>query len=86
MTEAPATPPVILYSRPGCHLCDDARIVVAEVCGRLDVAWDEHDIDTDDALTERYGLSIPVIEVHGREVARYLVTPRALESALAGRE
>lgn len=86
MTDAPAAPPVTLFSRPGCHLCDDARIVVAEVCGRLDVAWDERDIDADDALTERYGLSIPVVEVDGREVARYLVTPRALEAALAGGE
>jgi len=42
---APATPRVVLYGRAGCHLCDEARAVVARVCGDIGVAWAEVDVD-----------------------------------------
>ena len=62
-----ATPRVLLYSKPGCHLCDDAREVVTAVCAELDVAWGEVDITSDDDLTARYGEQIPVTLVDGRQ-------------------
>lgn len=42
---APAAPRVVLYGRAGCHLCDEARVVVARVCGDVGVAWAEVDVD-----------------------------------------
>jgi Glutaredoxin-like domain (DUF836) len=47
--------------RPGCHLCDEARLVVEKALARVGGALDEIDIDTDDALTRDYGLRVPVL-------------------------
>ena len=59
-------PRVTLYTRPGCHLCDDARAVVASVCADLGEEWTEVSIDDDPALREEYGEEIPVTLVDGR--------------------
>jgi len=56
---------VVMYSRAGCHLCDDARGVVAAVCADAGEAWREVDIDADPGLVERYGDYVPVVEVDG---------------------
>ena len=45
-----STPRVTLYSRPGCHLCDDARAVIEAVCADLGEAYEEVDITTDDGV------------------------------------
>ena len=37
-------PRITLLSRPGCHLCDDARLVIRRVAGELGVTWEERDI------------------------------------------
>ncbi len=59
---------VTLLSRPGCHLCDEARIVVARVCGALDdVSWSEANVDTDRLLAYDYGDRVPVVLVDGVE-------------------
>ena len=52
---------VVLYSRRGCHLCDDARDAL-EAAG---LAFREVDIDTDPALRAEYGTTVPVVEVGG---------------------
>jgi glutaredoxin len=59
-------PEVILYSRPGCHLCELAAQMLAAAGAR----WREIDIDGDPDLAGRYGLRIPVvrIETTGREL------------------
>ncbi|WP_425957135.1 glutaredoxin family protein [Xylanimonas sp. McL0601] len=62
------TPRVVLFSRVGCHLCDDAREVVARVCQAVGETWREVDIDVgpDSAtLQNRYGDYVPVVEVDG---------------------
>ncbi len=46
---------VLLLGRPGCHLCDDARAVVARVTGELGVPWAERDITESEDDTRRYG-------------------------------
>ena len=48
---------LILYSRPGCHLCD----LAAAMLDRLGVIWREVNIETDAGLETRYGLEIPVL-------------------------
>ena len=76
-------PRVRLLSRPGCHLCDDARTVVEQVCAERSVAWDEVDITTDPALLERYGEQIPVTLVDGAQHDFWHVDPARLAAALS---
>jgi glutaredoxin len=74
---------VTLYTRPGCHLCDDARAVVESVCAELGVGWDEVDIDGSEELTRKYGEEIPVTLVDGRQHDYWRVDPGRLRRALA---
>jgi glutaredoxin len=59
---------VVLYSRPGCHLCDVARDTLTAERGRTPFDLEEISIDGDDALELEYGVRIPVVEIDGREV------------------
>jgi hypothetical protein len=84
-TELGEPPPrVVLYSRPGCHLCDDARAVVAAVCAELGERFDEVDITTSEELTRRFGEEIPVTFVDGSQHDFWRVDPERLRAALAG--
>lgn len=67
MVMAVNQPRVLLLSRPGCHLCDDARVVIERVCGDLGVAWEERSIAGDPQLEREYGEQIPVTFVDGRQ-------------------
>jgi glutaredoxin len=71
---------VVLYSRPGCHLCDAAReVLLAE---RVGISFDlvEVDVAGDDELERRYGIRIPVVEIDGEERFEYEVDPAELAS------
>ena len=74
---------VTLYTRPGCHLCDDARVVVARVCAELGETFVEIDITTDDDLQDRFGEEIPVTLVDGRQHDFWRVDETRLRTALA---
>lgn len=63
----PTMPSVILYSKPGCHLCDEAREYLEDAAAEQGIAYDEIDILRDPALFERYRYRIPVIVVAGEE-------------------
>lgn len=78
----PARPRVTLYSKPGCHLCDDARGVVRTVCSQLGVSWTEVDITRDPDLEARYWEQIPVTLVDGRQHDFWRVDPGRLRAAL----
>lgn len=54
---------VTLYQRDGCHLCEDARVLLDEMLGSDGYA--RVDIDADDALVLRYGFRVPVIALDG---------------------
>jgi glutaredoxin len=58
---------VTLYSKAGCHLCDEARAHLEELAAAHEMEIDEIDIRRDDALFERYRYRIPVIVVNGVE-------------------
>ncbi|MBA2456835.1 MAG: glutaredoxin family protein [Nocardioidaceae bacterium] len=73
---------VLLYGKPGCHLCDEARTVVAAVCASVAVGWSEVDISTDPALLHRFGEQIPVTFVDGRQHDFWRVDPVRLRAAL----
>lgn len=73
---------VLLLSKPGCHLCDDARAVIEQVCGDLDVPWREENIVDDDALREQYAEMIPVTFVDGKQHDYFRVQEHRLRRAL----
>jgi glutaredoxin len=73
---------VTLYGKPGCHLCDDARVIVAQVCAELGVGWNEIDITQDENLFKEYGEQIPVTFVDGRQHDFWRVDPVRLRKAL----
>lgn len=75
---------VLLYSRPGCHLCDDARVIVARVCADLDIAYDEIDITSSADLVAAYGEQVPVTLVDRRQHDFWRVDENRLRRALAG--
>jgi glutaredoxin len=58
---------VVLYSRPGCHLCDVAREAILAQRERLCFEFEEVDIEADEELELEYGIRIPVVEVDGEE-------------------
>ena len=80
-----ARPLLVLYSKPGCHLCDEMKHVVDRVGSRIPFTLKVVDISTDRDLLERYGLEIPVLEIDGRKVAKYRISERDLEGTLARR-
>ena len=77
------TPSVILYTRPGCCLCDEAREVLLRVRARVPFTLQERDIETDDELLRAYLERIPVVSVDGREEFELSVDERELEDVLA---
>ncbi|HEX5772177.1 MAG TPA: glutaredoxin family protein [Nocardioidaceae bacterium] len=77
-----APPRVVLYGKPGCHLCDDAREIIAAVCAELGERFDEVDITTSEDLMRRYGEQIPVTFVDGEQHDFWRVDPARLRAAL----
>ncbi len=77
-----AEPRVTFYSRVGCHLCDDARAVVARVCADLGESFVEVDVDSDPALEDRFGEEVPVTFVDGRQHDFWRVDEGRLRAAL----
>lgn len=74
-------PRVVLVSRPGCHLCEDAREVVERVTADLGVGWVEQNLDDDPRLA-RYAEEIPVVLVDGRQHTFWRVDEARLRTAL----
>jgi glutaredoxin len=73
---------VTVYTREGCHLCDDAVSVLRRVQAEFSFLIEEVDIDGRPDLLEAYADVIPVIVVAGREVARAPVDATNLRKAL----
>lgn len=87
VTENP--PRVVLFGRAGCHLCEDARAVVAEVCARAGEAWREVDVDDPQGadggrdLAAELGELVPVVEVDGVRQGFWRIDAAHLERALS---
>jgi Glutaredoxin-like domain (DUF836) len=73
---------VQLYTRPGCHLCEQAEADLTRLRARQPHTLELIDITADAELVQRYGERIPVLVVHGREYAAPL-SSASLERALA---
>jgi glutaredoxin len=77
---------VSLYTRPGCHLCDEARDLILSLRdGEASLELREIDIESDPELHARFVERIPVVEVDGEHVAELYVDAQTLRRALAGR-
>ena len=72
---------ITLYTRQGCHLCEQAEAVIAEVAAGL-ATVEIVDIDTDEALRDRYTVRVPVVAVDGVEIAEYEVSRELLLDVL----
>jgi glutaredoxin len=74
---------VIIYSRPGCHLCDEAKQTI-EAAGCLnEYTLDEINIESDPDLLRRYQYDIPVITINGVEAFRHRLSVEEFRSAVA---
>jgi glutaredoxin len=65
---------LVMYSRPGCHLCDDARVVLL----RVGEPFEEVDIESDDELLKHYLERIPVIALDGEELYDFFIDEQDL--------
>jgi glutaredoxin len=74
---------VTLLSRPGCHLCEDARAVIERVAGELGVPWTERDITASPDDLARYWEMIPVTFIDGVQHDYWRVSEDRLRAALA---
>ena len=73
-------PRPVLYVRRGCHLCEDASVLLDDMLGTD--AWDAVDIETDDDLLVRYAHRIPVLAVDGEDRLELMITRPDLEAVL----
>lgn len=78
-------PRITLIGKPDCHLCDDAREIIARVAGDVGVDWEERSILDDPDLRDRYAEQIPVTLVDGRQHDYWRVDERRLRRALRRR-
>jgi len=76
---------VVLYGRPACHLCDEARSGILAIAGEAGVTVDltEIDIEADTDLLRRYLERIPVITMDGEEVSELVLDQEAVRSEIA---
>ena len=74
---------ITLLSRPGCHLCDEARAVIARVAHDLGIPWAERDITASADDLSEYAEMIPVTLIDGVQHDFWRVDERRLREALA---
>jgi len=60
-----------LYSKPGCHLCDEMKADILKIASGQDLEIDEVNINDDVNLAEKYGTKIPLLELNGRMISKY---------------
>ena len=73
---------VIIYSRPGCHLCEEAKASIRAAGCDGEFVLQEVNIDEDPALRESFQFDIPVIFINGVKVFKHRVDPREFKRKL----
>lgn len=74
---------VVIYSRPGCHLCDEAKQTIVTAVDASEYTLEEINIEDDSELLRRYQYDIPVICINGEEVFRHRLSANEFKRALA---
>lgn len=82
MRLTPTKAHVIIYSRPGCHLCEEAKQAIDSAQCANEYTLEEINIESDRALLQRYRYDIPVIMINGKEAFRHRLTPEAFREKL----
>jgi len=72
-----------LYTRPGCHLCEEAKREIAPLLGEYRATLREVNVDADPMLRERYTNDVPVLFLGSRKVAKHRVNLLQLRRQLA---
>lgn len=80
--KSPADHLITLIGKPDCHLCEDARAVVARLADELGFSWEERDINQDKELFDEYSEQIPVTLIDGRQHDFWRVDESRLRKAL----
>jgi glutaredoxin len=75
---------ITLVSRPGCHLCEEARAVIARVAAELEVPWTERDITESEKDLLDYAEMVPVTLIDGVQHDFWRVDEQRLRKALTG--
>ncbi|MFN2511632.1 MAG: glutaredoxin family protein [Pyrinomonadaceae bacterium] len=75
---------VIIYSRPGCHLCEEAKEAMRAAGCPAEYTLDEVNIENDPELLNRYKDDIPVITFNGVEVFRHRVSTEEFRGRIIG--
>jgi glutaredoxin len=78
-------PRVTLYTRKGCHLCDDAKQAIGAARARAEFDYEEFDIDADPELLRLYNEEVPVIAIDGRKAFKYRLDMNEFLKRLAAR-
>jgi glutaredoxin len=73
---------VVIYSRPGCHLCDEAKQAIEAARCQDKYTLDEINIESDPDLLRRYQYDIPVITIDGVEAFKHRLDPEAFREKL----
>jgi glutaredoxin len=73
---------VVMYTRHGCHLCEDAWALLQRERGRYGFVLEAVDVDTDAELAARHGMEVPVVVVNGKVRFRGIVNPHLLARLL----
>lgn len=66
---------VVVYSRPGCHLCDEAKAVIENSSCSDRFTLEEVNIESDDELLKKYKYDIPVVTIDGEEAFKHRIDP-----------
>jgi glutaredoxin len=74
---------VVVYSKPGCHLCADACAAVARICADVGAGWQERDITGDADLWARWAEFVPVVVVDGEVHGWFRVDEARLRDVLS---
>ena len=75
---------VIVYSRPGCHLCDEAKAAIEKSNCSDHFTLEEVNIESDDELLRKYRYDIPVVTIDGEEVFRHRVNVNEFRTRVTG--
>jgi glutaredoxin len=73
---------VVIYSRPGCHLCEEAKAAIMSAGGSDEFELREVNIDQEPTALERYQYDIPVVFINGIKVFKHKVDPKEFKRKL----
>jgi len=76
---------IVLYSRKGCHLCDQVKATLARLETHGGFTWREVDIDSDPDLLRQFNEEVPVVFIDGKKAFKYRMAERDFLRALAAR-